>query len=290
MHDAVRYATAAVAALLVQVTTATAATDPPPFSAAADRGGLMSCRQSPGLEPNAWVLQPARLELALAEVPTPMPVEISGIYYRPKPNAPEHHESHRSSDNDVTSVSQFHAGYFTPDGGLGTRFDLGVRGGPLIGHAFQLGIAADWMYRTEDISRPITTSIGPGGVPITQTQEHANATVNMFPIMAFAQLNVLDFLGFKPYVGGAAGYQVMLLSGKDFTTGESFDATFGGWGWQYWAGAGLPLNKHSRLFGEAFVNDVDMGRDIKDPDTGESTHETVNGGGKGLRFGLAWGF
>lgn len=281
MHHTVRYATAAVLVLLVHTAAATAGTGS--RSSTLLTAGSESLAGPPGTP----------LTLALAEIPAPASVEATPICYRPRSSPPAssaepHHASTR--DNDITSASQVHAGYFTPEGGLGTRFDLGVRGGPVIGHAFQVGIAADWLYRTENISRPITSSVGPGGVPITTTQTLANATVNMFPVMAFAQLNLLDFLGLKPYIGGAAGYQVMLLSGQDFASGDSFDATFGGWGWQWWAGAGLPLSHHARLIGEAFVNDVDMARDITDPNTGDTVHETVNGGGKGLRFGLAWGF
>src|SRR5205814_1329356 len=125
----------------------------------------------------------------------PTGVETSMVTYRPRPGAspqnsspaPSHVEK---SSSEVRSVSQVNLGYFVPDGGLGTRFDLGVRGGPVIADALQLGVAADWMYRTETISQPVTSSIGPGGVPITQTQKLARATVNSFPIMAFAQLNV----------------------------------------------------------------------------------------------------
>jgi len=230
----------------------------------------------------------------LGEIPAPAGVETSLVTYRPRPGsttetstpAPSH-----SKPSDVRSVSQVNIGYFVPDGGLGTRFDLGVRGGPVIADALQLGVAADWMYRSEKISQPVTSSIGPGGVPITQTQELARATVNMFPIMAFAQLHIFDFIGLKPYIGGAAGYQVLLLSGEDFTTGQKFDGTFGGWGWQAWAGGSLPLGGSARLTGEAFYNDASLGRDTVDPNTGEGTiHETVNGEGKGLRFGVAWGF
>jgi len=112
----------------------------------------------------------------------------------------------------------------------------------------------------------------------------------MFPIMGFAQLNLFDFIGLTPYIGGGAGYQVMLLNGEDFATGQSFNGTFGGWGWQAWAGAALPLGTRARLTGEAFYNDANMGRDTTNPATGESIHETVNGEGKGLRFGVAWGF
>ena len=233
----------------------------------------------------------------LGEIPVPTRVETSMVTYRPRPGATTHTvaadpppPSTPKSSTDVRSVSQVNRGYFVPDGGLGTRFDLGVRGGPVIANALQLGVAADWMYRTETISQPISSHTGPGGVPITQSEQLARATVNMFPIMGFAQLNLFDFVGLKPYIGGAAGYQVLMLSGDDFTTGNKFNGTFGGWGWQAWAGASLPLGERARLTGEAFYNDASTGRDTTDPATGESIHETVDATGKGLRFGVAWGF
>ena len=229
----------------------------------------------------------------LGEIPAPAGVETSLVTYRPRPGSTTETSapaSHSSKSSDVRSVSQVNLGYFVPEGGLGTRLDLGVRGGPVIAGALQLGIAADWMYRTETIEQPVTSRVGPGGVPITQSQRLARATVNMFPIMAFGQLHVLNLLGLHPYIGGAAGYEVLLLSGEDFTTGQSFDGTFGGWGWQAWAGGSLPLGGSARLTGEAFYNDARMGRDTTDELSGETIHESVNGEGKGLRFGVAWGF
>ena len=228
----------------------------------------------------------------LGEIPAPTSVETSLVSYRPRPGASTSTAapSSNSKSSEVRSVSQVNLGYFVPEGGLGTRFDLGVRGGPVIANALQLGVAADWMYRTETIAQQVSSRTGPGGTPIMQTQELARATVNMFPIMAFAQLNVFDFIGLKPYIGGAAGYQVLLLHGEDFTTGQSFDGTFGGWGWQAWAGGSLPLGGSARLTGEAFYNDASLGRDTADQASGETIHETVDGGGKGLRFGVAWGF
>jgi len=231
--------------------------------------------------------------LALGEIPVPTGVETSMVTYRPRPGSTSQASvpaPSSSKSSDVRIVSQVNLGYFVPEGGLGTRFDLGVRGGPVIADALQLGVAADWMYRTETISQSISSRTGPGGVPISQTQELARATVNSFPIMAFAQLNVFNFIGLKPYIGGAAGYQVLLLSGEDFSTGQSFNGTFGGWGWQAWAGGSIPLGDRARLTGEAFYNDASLGRDTSDPTSGETIHETVNGEGKGLRFGVAWGF
>ena len=229
----------------------------------------------------------------LGEIPAPAGVETSLVTYRPRPGSTTTTSttvSSSSKSSEVRSVSQVNLGYFVPDGGLGTRFDLGVRGGPVIADALQLGVAVDWMYRSETISQLITSRTGPGGVPITQSQQLARATVNMFPIMGFAQLHVLNLLGLHPYIGGAAGYQVMLLSGEDFTTGQSSDGTFGGWGWQMWAGGSLPLGSSARLTGEVFYNEARMGRDATDGTTGETIRETVDGDGKGMRFGVAWGF
>src|SRR5215831_7579793 len=140
----------------------------------------------------------------LGEIPVPTGVETSMVTYRPRPGHTTQTAtpvpSAPKQPTDIRSVSQVNLGYFVPDGGLGTRFDLGVRGGPVIADALQLGVAADWMYRTETIQQPITTGIGPGGVPITQSQQIARATVNMFPIMGFAQLHIFDLLGLKPYI------------------------------------------------------------------------------------------
>jgi hypothetical protein len=101
---------------------------------------------------------------------------------------------------------------------------------------------------------------------------------------------VFDFIGLKPYIGGAAGYQVLMLSGDDFATGQSFNGTFGGWGWQAWGGVGLPLGDHSRLNAEVYKNGAELGRYVDDPVSGTRVHETVNGDGVGARFGIAWGF
>lgn len=306
MPNTARFTSAAVAALLFLASAGsrTAAAGGPttatltPSALALPRIALESATFAPASPSGEYLASEPGVPLQtgltfLGEIPAPGVVESSLVTYRPRPGSttqtttptPSH-----SKSSDVRSVSQVNVGYFVPSGGLGTRFDLGVRGGPVIADALQLGVAADWMYRTETIQQPITTGIGPGGVPITQTQELARATVNSFPIMGFAQLHLLNLLGLHPYIGGAAGYQVLLLSGEDFTTGQKFDGTFGGWGWQMWAGGSLPLGGSARLTGEAFYNDASLGRDTADANTGQTIHETVNGEGKGLRFGVAWGF
>jgi hypothetical protein len=95
---------------------------------------------------------------------------------------------------------------------------------------------------------------------------------------------------FSPYFGAAAGYEVLWLRAEDFTAGTEFDATYGGFGWQAWAGASLPLGGTARVVAEVFTNQSEVGRDVEDVTTGERLRETVNVDGMGMRFGLAWGF
>ena len=225
------------------------------------------------------------LTLALAAVPAPANVEVAGVHYRPR--------SRRSFEDrppESSGVSQVHIGYFDPDGDQSSRLDVGVRGGPVLDRMVQLGLGVDWMHKQENISSVTRSSTGPGGVPIEVRQDVARASVNMFPIMAFVQIQGPDDMGVIPYFGLGGGYQIMLLSGDDFQTGESFEGTFSGWGWQLWGGAGVPLGGRTRLNGEVFVNGAELGRDATDPNTGFDVHETVKGDGMGLRFGLAWGF
>ena len=95
--------------------------------------------------------------------------------------------------------------------------------------------------------------------------------------------------GLVPYAGIGAGYEWLLLSAQDYETGLNYDATFGGWGWQAWAGLGISLGKSVRMTGEIFSNQADVERDVLD-DTGISFTERVNLDGTGMRFGLNFGF
>jgi hypothetical protein len=227
---------------------------------------------------------PAPLSLAFAQVTAPAAPEFAGVSYRPRSRG----YSRRAPE--AAGVSQIHVGFFDPDGAQDARFEIGVRGGPMIDRNFQLGLGVDWIHKTENISTVSTSTQGPGGVPIEVKQQIARASVNMFPIMGFVQFSGPEDMGIIPHFGAAGGYQVLLLSGDDYTTGQSFEGTFSGWGWQVWGGAGVPLGGRTRLTGEVFVNGAELGRDATDELTGLTVHETVSGDGMGLRFGVAWGF
>ena len=208
---------------------------------------------------------------------------LAGLHYRPRMRR-------RVGPLESAGVSQVHLGWFDPDGPRPAQFDLGVRGGPLVDTHLQLGVAVDWIHRSEQTSSISRTTTGPGGVPIEVRQDLTRASSNMFPIMGFVQFSAADEMPVIPYFGAAGGYQVLALSGDDFITGTSYDATFSGWGWQLWGGLGLPLGGRTRLNGEVYVNGASLGHDATDVLSGVSVHETVNADGMGMRFGVAWGF
>ena len=220
--------------------------------------------------------------LALAQVPAG--VQFTGIHYRPR----ERGRYNRRPES--AGVSQVHIGFFDPDGPQKSRFDIGIRGGPMLDENFQLGLGVDWIHKGENVSSVTTSTVGPGGVPIEVKQDIARASVNMFPIMGFLQVSGSDNMGVVPFFGAGGGYQVLVLSGDDFTTGQSFEGTFSGWGWQVWGGAAVPMGGRTRLTGEVFLNRAELGRDATDANSGQQVHETVNADGAGMRFGLAWGF
>jgi hypothetical protein len=297
-------------AMLVLGAAAVAAASPEPSSPTAPATGAMELLA--GGAPDAIALQDpgAPLTLALAQMPasfvhagSAVPVEFAGVHYEKLPDSwiykkPKTAKAASKPDSNSTStnrqgptgMSQIHVGYFDPDNQLGSRMQVGIRGGPMLTRNLQLGLSVDWIHRTNHISSLDSTSTGLGGVPVTVRNEVARSSMNMFPVMGFLQLSAPDNLGIVPYIGGGGGYQVMILSTDDFVTVNHAQTTYAGWGWQAWAGLGISAGGHIRLFGEGYKSEFELGREVTDAVTGLPVRETVNANGMGARFGLMWGF
>jgi len=188
------------------------------------------------------------------------------------------------------SPAQIHFGFFDPDGHGATSFLLGLRGGPLVAPNLQLGASADWVYRTDDQTVVAGEPFQQGGTTITPTRVLSRASTNLFPFMLFMQLSGDENQSVIPYGGIGGGWEVLFLSADDFTTGDHFNATFTGWGWQAWLGAGVPLSGQARLNGEVYVNQSEPERDVDDPATGLTFRERVKADGVGARLGFQFGF
>ena len=188
------------------------------------------------------------------------------------------------------TLSQIHIGFFDPTEDFSTGFAGGFRAGPLVDPHIQLGVAVDWWHKSE--SQTVTFGGGPlpGGGSATRQRELSRSSANLFPILGFVQVQGDEDMPVIPYVGVGAGYEVLFLSADDFQSGASFDATYGGFGWQMWGGAAMPLSGRTRVTGEVFYNGAEVGRDVEDAMTGETFRELVKMDGVGMRFGLSWGF
>jgi len=284
MHASLRLSTALVAALLVQVPMARAGSGLEPSPLALGTTDPVAAWRAPISENAERTTTTRPLTMAMAQIVGPCRTEVSSLHYRPR------YRSRNYRRPESQGVSQIHAGAFDPDGDQKSRLDVGIRGGPMLDDNLQIGLGVDWIHKGEHTTSVTTSSVGPGGVPIEVKRDIARASVNMFPIMGFLQLSLPGDVGIVPYFGGGGGYEVLALSSNDFQTNQSFEGTFSGWGWQAWGGLGIPLGGRTRLTGEAYVNGAELSRDATDDQTGQKVHETVNGDGMGLRFGVAWGF
>lgn len=233
--------------------------------------------------PDLGVVVPT--EAAIWAAGEPVETRYEAVRYRPR-------SRYRNPDSRAGggSRSQIHVGFFDPEGDVDNGFVAGIRGGPLVDPHVQIGAGVDWVHRSDNQSTLIGTSSGPGGTVITTQRELARSSSNLFPLMGFVQFQADENLPFIPYFGVGGGYEVLALSADDFTTGDSFDATYGGWGWQAWGGAAIPLSGRSRITGEIFLNECEVHRDVDDPSVGGTVRETVKQNGVGVRVGLNWGF
>lgn len=216
----------------------------------------------------------------------------SSMRYRPRRSSrPRYDDDYYYRSPRSQTYVEFHGGFWDPDGepdvlGLG-----GIKLGALVDPHISIGGLVDWAHRGEADATVVSTVPGPGGgPPITTELELARSTVDHVPILAFLQFQGDNAAGVVPYAGIGGGYELLFLTADDFTTGATYDRTFGGWGWQAWAGLGIPLSRDARITAEVFRNGGNLTHDEDDPTTGFTIREKVNVDGTGARFGLAFSF
>jgi hypothetical protein len=203
---------------------------------------------------------------------------------------PRRERYHERGYSRARGVSQLHVGFLDPDGSADPGFVVGFRGGQQVDDVFQIGLGVDWRNKSGRATEVLQETIGPGGEVIQVRRDLSRYSSNLFPGIAYLQLSGPSNLGVVPYFGVAGSWQVLFLEADDFQTGQTFDATYDGFGWQMWGGAAVPLSGRSKLVGEVFLNDANLGRDVFDEATGTTIHETVSTDGVGARFGVSWGF
>lgn len=219
----------------------------------------------------------------------PAPPRSEAVIYRPRYRPPPSTSGAPASRGASTANLQLHGGFVERKGHGATSFAVGFRGGPTVGEVVQLGIGADWYHESESERDVVSPAQPMGGREVTTTHVLSRTNADLIPIQAHLQLDFGRRTALFPYVGVAGGYQVLLLSAEDYESGTSYDATFGGWGWQAFGGMALRLSGQARLFGEVFMNTANVERDVQDPATGVTFREVTDTDAVGMRFGLNWG-
>jgi len=282
MYHRLRGALSGVATLLLGTSAALAGTTFQPSSLALARIDLD--RGAPVLLSSDSPTPMAPITLGMAGIAPSTDVELGAVRYQPA------QQQFDTPANDRPIVTQLHGGYFNGSANNTSPFIVGLRAGPMVDKRLQVGLAVDWVHQTKTLANVLSTSEAPGSITVSTKQDTARALFNLVPIMAFAQASGWGALGIiVPYIGASGGYEVLVLSADNFINGNSFEANFGGWGYQLWAGAGIPLGSRTRLTGELFVNEAELSKTVTDP-SGVSAKQTVDMNGVGFRLGLAWGY
>jgi hypothetical protein len=274
MYRWTRAALSGAAALLIGTSPALAGTTLQPSALALPRVDLGRAAPAQAVE--------APVTLALTSAPAT--VELDAVRYTPMQQ-----QQFDNPGRDRPIVSQLHGGYFDASANNTNPFIVGLRAGPMVDKRLQVGLMLDWVHQTKNLANVLSTTQAPGSITVSTQQDTARALLNLVPIMAFAQASGFGLLGIVPYIGAAGGYEVLVLSADNFVNGKSFEANFGGWGYQVYAGAGLPLGGRTRLNGELFVNEASLSKTVTDAN-GVSAKQVVDLNGVGFRLGLAWGY
>ena len=185
--------------------------------------------------------------------------------------------------------AQFHGGSFDPDGAAENHLLVGFRAGQSY-DAVQIGMATDWAHRSFTEEAVVAETIDPTGHVVTTTVERLTTSSHLLPVMGFIQVAAPAELPVRPYFGLGGGYEALFLNSENFLTGEDHSGNFGGWGWQAWGGASLPLGPRSSLAGEVFANTATVRRNVDRFQLGQPVRESVDVDGVGLRVGVQVGF
>jgi hypothetical protein len=238
-----------------------------------------------GVAETPVVLTPAVPNVSLALTHAGVPeASVLGVHYRPR-------ESGSWGRNmDSQAVSQVHLGFFDPEDEPSREFLLGIRGGPMVDPHVQLGFALDWSHISTHVTSASHQSLGPNGYNPTVWQDVSRSSSHLITAMPYVQVSGTDDMPVIPYFGVGGGYELLYLSADNYQDQSSFSATYGGWGWQVWTGAAIPLSGQLRVNGEVFFNTAEPSREVNNDPRGDSYREVVKASGAGLRLGMAWGF
>ena len=119
---------------------------------------------------------------------------------------------------------------------------VGIKATGRIGPGFWAGVSTDLQRRTQSEQIRLESFIDASGNEVTATATIFASSSNLFPVMAVLEYEI-PTPGLRPYVGVGAGYEVLVTYVDDFEAGLTSTDTFGGFGWQGYAGLAIPITR-----------------------------------------------
>lgn len=213
----------------------------------------------------------------------------SGYYpqgYRPQHTTQVVHRTwHRGPDGWFS----LRGGFFDNENVPKNDWLAGVKLTGVISKGVEMGISSDYQRRSHTAGERIDEYRDPSGNLVKTTVPTAEVSSSLIPVLGILELRV-PTPGLQPYVGGGAGYEFLIVDGDDFINNTHFSDTFGGFGWQGYAGITLAINEKARINAEGFWNQSDVSRHVQDPISGIEVKQQINVRGGGIRGGLSFGF
>lgn len=168
-------------------------------------------------------------------------------------------------------------------------FVIGFKVAGRLSDFFSMGLSADLQRREAYDQVRVEEFRDPTGNMVRSSVTTFASSSNLIPAMAIAEVEIPTAL-FRPFAGIGGGYEWMVVEFEDYESGLFSKSTYGGLGWQVWAGLAVPMAKTAALTGELYLNRGTVSRDVQDVATGDVRKEEIDVDGGGFRAGLRLAF
>jgi hypothetical protein len=182
------------------------------------------------------------------------------------------------------------ASYFSPSDAQ-AGFAFGGSYGYMFDRFVELGVGADFLYKTYRESTPVATEEFESGLNSTTVVNRVQYNRLIIPILAELTVKFPVFWKASIFGQGGIGYELLWNKEENFEPGvsRSDSRLYGGFTYQFGAGLLIGLGRDSALFAEGYYNHAVVKRSREDIVKDLPVFEEVDLSGFGARVGIALG-
>ena len=181
------------------------------------------------------------------------------------------------------------AGTFDPSNQPGNGLYVNGGIGSVLAEQLDLGIQISWYHRATGGDQFVREGDLPDGTHYRQVVQTRSIDTDLVPVMGTLRVRIPVSSQLQPYVGGAAGWEWLSVSGTD-DQGFDFQNDYDGFGAQVFGGVNLNVGPTTGLYGEAVWNASTPKAKFFDPTIGQTVREEVDFDGLAFHGGLRFMF